>query len=75
MPIRTFLDGQHAFQPEHVQAMSEAMQLACAALQVFAGDERGKEIIAARVIDLARSGVFDADVLAQRVIQEAKLSI
>ena len=37
--------------------MSKAFEEACIALQVFAGDERGREIIATPIIDLARNGL------------------
>jgi hypothetical protein len=36
--------------------MSKAFEEACNALQVFAGDEKGREIVATRIIDLARRG-------------------
>ena len=32
---------------------------ACIALQVFAGDEKGREIIATRIVNLARNGLID----------------
>jgi hypothetical protein len=38
--------------------MSIAFELACADLQVFEGDERGREIIATRIINLARQGIM-----------------
>jgi hypothetical protein len=44
------------------------------ALRVFAGDKRGREIIAARIIDLARNGLIDPTALRDRVIAEARLS-
>jgi hypothetical protein len=75
MPIRTHLAENAAFEPEAIQAMSTAFELACADLQVFAGDERGREIIAARIIAFARNGSLDASTLHQRVIAEAHLSM
>jgi hypothetical protein len=73
MPIRTHLAENAAFEPEAIQAMSTAFELAC--VQVFAGDERGREIIAARIIAFARNGSLDASTLHQRVIAEAHLSM
>ncbi len=55
--------------------MSRALEKACAELKVFAADLAGRQIIAARIIDLARSGVLDADALAKRVIDEGRLSL
>jgi hypothetical protein len=39
--------------------MSKAFEEACIALQVYAGDEKGREIIATRIIDLARGGLIN----------------
>jgi len=54
--------------------MSKAFEDACNALQVFAGDEKGREIVATRIIDLARNGLTDPRALRDRVIAEARLS-
>ena len=62
------------FEPEAVAAMSAAFELACADLSVFAGDARGRQIVARRIIDLASSGLIDAAALHQRVVAEARLS-
>jgi hypothetical protein len=51
--------------------MSRALDEACKALNVN-GDARHRETIATRIIDLARSGVFDAKALSARVIAETK---
>lgn len=73
MPIRAHLSDAYVFEPEAVQAMSTAFELSCADLRVFAGDQRGREIIATRIIDLARNGVIDAATLHKRVMAEARL--
>jgi hypothetical protein len=49
-----------AFGPGAVDAMSKAFEEACNALQVFGGDEKGREIIVNRIIDLARTGLIDS---------------
>ena len=54
-------------------AMSKAFEEACIALQVYAGDEKGREIVATRIIDLARNGLIDSAALRDRVIAEARL--
>jgi hypothetical protein len=54
--------------------MSEAFEEACNALQVFAGDEKSREIVATRIIDLARYGLPDPKALLNRVVAEARLS-
>ena len=74
MPIRAHLSDACAFEPEALRAMSTAFELACADLHVFANDARGREIVATRIIDLARAGVVNAAALHQRVVAEARLS-
>jgi len=74
MPIRKHLTDKTAFGPAAIEAMSKAFEEACIALQVYAGDEKGREIIATRIIDLARNGPIDSTALRDRVIAEARLS-
>jgi hypothetical protein len=74
MPIRKHLTNRTTFGPAAIEAMSEAFEEACNALQVFAGDEKCREIIATRIIDLARGGLIDAAALCDRVVAEAQLS-
>ena len=75
MPIRAHLSDTAAFEPEAVQAMSTAFELACADLHVFSGDISGRQIIARRIIDLASSGTVDAEALHKRVVAEALVSV
>ena len=53
MPIRKHLTDEAAFSPVAIEAMSKAFEEACIAIQVYAGDEKGCEVIATRIIDLA----------------------
>jgi hypothetical protein len=69
MPIRKHLKDHSAFDPDAIKAMSEALERACAALHIN-GQLRDREVIAARIIDLARNGVIDAEALSDRVIAE-----
>ena len=73
MPIRKHLTDKTAFGPVAIEAMSKAFEEACIALQVGASDEKGREIVAARIIDLARAGLIDPTALRDRVIAEARL--
>ena len=75
MPIRKRLAEQCAFEPDAIKAMSTAFDEVCAALRVVSDDEHGREIIATRIIDLARNGVVDAKALRDRVISEARVSL
>ena len=74
MPIRQHLPERAAFEPAAIAAMSQAFEETCAALHVFAGDSRGRDIVATRVIDLARDGLLDARALRDRVIAEARMA-
>ena len=71
MPIRKYLKDHPAFEPDAIEAMSAALELTCSALHVN-GHIRDREVIAARIIDLARNGVMDAKALSERVIAETK---
>jgi hypothetical protein len=74
MPIRAHLSDHHAFDPDHIIAMSTALEQACAELQLAGSDQRAREAIAARIIDLARNGVLDPIALRDRVLKESRLS-
>jgi hypothetical protein len=69
--IDSRLGTQHVFEPEALSEMSRAFQEACMALKIFDGDEHGRRIIATRIIDLAGTGVIDAEALRDRVLLEA----
>lgn len=71
MPIRRYLQDGATFEPEAITAMSEALERACTTLQIN-GQGSDREVIAKRIIDLARGGVIDAKALSERVIAEAK---
>ena len=70
--ILSYLEETTVFEPEALRVMSQAFDDACNALHIFAGDEHGRQVIAARVIGLARTGILDADALRDRLIFEAR---
>jgi hypothetical protein len=51
--------------------MSDALERACAALHVN-GHIHDREVVATRIIDLARNGITDANALGDRVIAEVE---
>ena len=67
MPIRRYLKDQAAFEPEAIQAMSDALERTCTARRV---NGHAREVIATRIIDLARNGIIDTKALSDRVIAE-----
>jgi hypothetical protein len=64
------LPDKAVFEPETVVAMVHALDQVCAALAIMQPEDR--ETIAMRIIDLARSGVRNANTLRDRVLAEAK---
>ncbi len=70
--MRAHLPDKHAFEPAEIEAMSRAFREICTALNLFAGDTYAREIVATRIIDLARAGMTDADAIRSRVLAESK---
>ncbi len=68
--IRPFLDGEAVFDPKDIAAMSMALDDVCKALKLN-GNVSVKEMIAGRIIDLARSGERSPTKLRDRILQEA----
>ena len=73
--ILPFIQDHGAFDPEATRAMSVAFEAACAALAIPHGQAREREVIAIRIIDLARTGVVDSSALSKRVLSEAQSSV
>jgi hypothetical protein len=71
MPIISLLEDE-AFEPEHIRAMVEALDRVTRELGVT--DRSSREILATRIIDLARKGERSAERLSERVLQEARLT-
>jgi len=68
MPIRRYLEDRSAFDPEAIAAMSKALEEACKALHIE-GKLKDREVVATRIIDLARQGVVDWQTLSTRVVE------
>ena len=69
MPIAQFVDDSE-FDPETKRVMDAAFEMAREALQL--GDERklANERIAKSIIELAKAGEHNADVLCESVLRE-----
>jgi hypothetical protein len=59
-----------AFDPDALRVMSTAMEEVCRKLQVN-GDQRAREAMAVRIIELARRGERDPERLSDQVLREA----
>jgi len=70
--ILSYLEDTTVFEPDALRSMSQAFDEVCNALQVFAGDEHGRQVVAVRLIELARAGVTDARTLRERILREAR---
>jgi hypothetical protein len=73
--MQTYIEDAGAFDPEIVSAMSKAFAETCNALKISAGDERGREAVAVRIIEIVRSGVVDPAAIQSTVMAEARVSI
>jgi hypothetical protein len=51
--------------------MSQALEEACKALHID-GEIHDREVVATRIIDLARNGIIDPKALSARVIAEVR---
>ena len=60
-----------AFEPEHIQAMQRAFDAVCARLELSTGrGDRVTELVAWRIIELARAGERDTNRLTVRALAE-----
>jgi hypothetical protein len=59
-----------AFDPDALRGMSTALEEVCRKLRVN-GDQRARETIAVRIIELARRGERDPERLSDRLLREA----
>jgi hypothetical protein len=59
-----------SFSPGDVEAMSSALDEVCKALRIN-GDTVAREVVAVRIVELARRGERDSRALRNRVLNEA----
>jgi hypothetical protein len=70
MPIRPYLEGA-VFDQEDIQTMSLALEEVCRVLRIGADAARDREVVAIRIIELARRGELEYRRLVERVLKEA----
>jgi hypothetical protein len=71
MPITPFLNGVR-FDPETKRVLGIALEMACIALRVGDCDDGGKQAIATKLIELAKAGERNPDLLCERVLEEIR---
>jgi hypothetical protein len=70
MSIHPFLN-RAVFEPDEIQAMSLALDDVCKALKIPGSGNSAREVIAVRIIELARRGEHSPTGLRDRVLNEA----
>ena len=68
--IIPFLEGNTVFEPNDIAAMSIALDDVCKALKLDS-NAKAKEIVAVRIIELARRGERNSSRLRDRLLNEA----
>jgi|tagenome__1003787_1003787.scaffolds.fasta_scaffold20515527_1 hypothetical protein len=74
MPTYSEDGALSVFEPEMVQVIAQAYEECCVMLRVFAGDEQGKQVIAMRVLELARSGIMDPALLRDLTLRQLRIA-
>jgi hypothetical protein len=70
MPITPYLNGM-SFNPETRRVMGGvAFEMVCTALRLSDRGDLANEIIARRIIELAKAGEHNPDLLCESVLQE-----
>jgi hypothetical protein len=73
MPITPFLDG-HKFDPETKHVLGVVFEMVRAALRLNDRNDLAVEIIAKRIIDLAKEGERNPDLLCERALRDLRAS-
>ena len=68
------LHGDAVFEPDETHAIAVAFDEICREMKLPEAATVAREIIAMRVIDLAREGLLDPTILRNRVLREARMA-
>jgi hypothetical protein len=71
MPITPYLNGER-FEPETKRVLGVAFEQVSIALRIGASDDDVKQAIANKVIELAKAGERDPDILCERVLEDIR---
>lgn len=71
MPITPYLD-RSKFDPEVTRVMGVAFEMACVALGLAERGGLANEVVARRIIELAKTGERNADLLCERALTEIR---
>jgi hypothetical protein len=71
MPITQFLDGER-FDPDAKRVLGVAFEMVCIALRAQESDDFVKQAIAKKIIDLAKAGERNPDLLCEQALKEIR---
>jgi hypothetical protein len=71
MPITPYLNGVR-FDPETRRVLGVALEMTCIALRTGDCDDGVKQAIATKLIELAKAGERNPDMMCERVLQEIR---
>jgi hypothetical protein len=71
MPITRFLNGER-FDPETRRVLSVALEMTCIALRAWDSEDDVKQAIANKMIDLAKAGERNPDILCEEVLKDIR---
>ena len=71
MPITPFLNGAR-FDPETKRVLGVAFEMTCIALRAEGSDDFVKQAIATKIIDLARAGERNPDLLCEQALKDIR---
>ena len=71
MPIRQFLNGKR-FDPETTRVLGVAFELVRIALRTEEGDDFVKQAIAEKIINLAKAGERNPDILCEQALSDIR---
>jgi len=71
MPIRPFLNGKR-FDQETLRILGVAFEQVCVGLQTGDCDDHVKQAIANKVIELAKTGERNPDLLCERALKDIR---
>ncbi len=71
MPIGPFLNGER-LDPETRRVLGIAFEMVCIALRTEDSDDFVKQAIANKIIDLARAGERNPDLLCEQVLKDIR---
>ena len=69
MPIRPYLDGQK-FDPETIRVMGIAFEMALVALRLADRGDLANEVVARKIINLAKAGERDPERFCEAMMKE-----